>query len=150
MWKWTNADTAVADNVNGFANYEASSDMDPGPWQWCVIPHYILSLVECHNVDLHSLDKTENVDIAMPKLADKVCVANALPQTLASGPAVTFPPGVREVDLDDEDAGDAAPPQRQLLRYLPRVYQPPPNYFRALHSIRVCLGKWVQRSKDRR
>jgi len=151
MWQWTNADTAVADNVNCFPNYEASSDMDPGPWQWCVIPHYILSLVECYGkVKLHPLNKTKDVDIAMHELAGKSYVANALPETLASGPAVTFPPGVREVDLDDEDADDAAPPQRQLLRYVHNVFQPPPHFFKALHSIRVCFGRLESHSKSSR
>ena len=68
-----------------------------------------------------------------------------IPDIFATGPSVTFPAGVQPVDmsLSDEDESTQAAPEgsgRQLVRYISKVFQEYPQFFKRVHAIHACFG----------
>ena len=114
--------------------------------------HSPLSLAPVGDQKVPYLDGCSHIRRCMPKLRYESCTLNELPATFPSGPAVTFPIGVQPVDLSaDEDSNLGAPEDRQFVRrYITHVYQPVPRFYKSLHVVLACFGKYESEPAHRR
>ena len=85
------------------------------------------------------LDDSGSVDDA-PVFAENLALSE-LPKTYPTGPAVTFPTGIRAVDLSDDS--DSDPREDRTLSYVKHVYQrKAEEIYKSLHIIQVKFGKF--------
>jgi hypothetical protein len=140
MWRTTDDDTAVADLNRNYGVYALRKKVhDRGKWQWAAIPHFLLCLTKVEGgVRVPCLNHCMHVDKA-PDQADPVPLST-LPRTYITGPAVTFPTGIRAVDLSDDS--DSDPREDRTLRYVKHVYQREAEIYKSLHIIQVKFGKF--------
>ena len=141
MWRNTDDDTAVADLNKKYGDYFVRKEVPAGgKWQWAAIPHFLLCFTKVEgSVRVPRLDHSMHVDDA-PDHADPVPLSK-LPWVYPTGPAITFPTGIRAVDLSDDS--DSDPREDRTLSYVKHVYQRKAEpIYKSLHIIQVKFGKY--------